>query len=269
MKFGIIGCGNMGGAILNAVAQKGMFAKEDIFPADKSTNIVEKLKTEGFIHAGACNCETAKADVLMLAVKPQMLRDLIDEIKNEIDYAKTIIISIAPGFTIEMLKQLLSADAMIVRAMPNTPAMIGEGMTAVCRSESVGETALKIAMDVFSACGSVEEIREGLIDAVVGVSGSAPAYVFMFIDALADAGVRYGMTKAQALRFAEQAVAGSALYAIRSGTHPAVLRDMVCSPAGTTIDAVATLEKNGLRSCVIEGASTAIEKSARMGGQKH
>lgn len=268
MTLGIIGCGNMGGAILRAVAKKELYNKAEIYPSEKNETICASLKEEGFVHAGCSNAESASCDVLLIAVKPQMLEDTVKGIKDGMDMKKTLIISIAPGFTLAMLDEMFGKDAMTVRAMPNTPALVGRGVTAVCAGKNTGAERFRQAEALFSCCGSVEIIPEKLFDAVVGVSGSAPAYVFMFIDALADAGVRYGMSKAQALRFAEQAVAGSAELAIVTGRHPDDLKDMVCSPAGTTIEAVAVLEKSGLRSAVIEGASAAAEKSAVMGNLK-
>ncbi len=260
--LGVIGCGNMGGAILKALIDQKIFEKENVLPAD--IKVTDFLKGMGF--ESVCdNRKASSADVILLAVKPQMLAGVLAEIKQSIDYNRTLIISIAPGFTLEMLEQMLSTEAHIVRCMPNTPAMVNAGMTAACFNQNVTEQDKADALRILAATGEVETVPEKLIDTVVGISGSAPAYVFMFIEAIADAGVRGGMTKAQALKFATQAVFGSAKLAKDTGTHPAILRDMVCSPGGTTIEAVAVLEKEGFRAAVMDCIKACSEKSAQMG----
>lgn len=266
--LGIIGCGNMGGAILKAVAASGCFEKQNIIVADKNPLTLKKLDEYGLPQKLYTNAEAAACDLLLLAIKPQVLPFVTEEIRGSIDYKKTVIISIAPGYTIEKLKSMLNENARIVRAMPNTPAMVGKGMTAVCIGDNVGDEGAKAALELLGLTGDTEQVPEGLINAVVGVSGSSPAYVFILIDALADAAVRYGMSRPQALHFAAKAVEGSAALALESGLHPGQLKDMVCSPAGTTIEAVAVLEKEGFRNAVIAAASVASEKSAQMGGKK-
>ncbi|MBO2517999.1 MAG: pyrroline-5-carboxylate reductase [Clostridiales bacterium] len=266
--LGIIGCGNMGGAILKAVAASGKYDKQNIYVADRNPDTLKKLESYGLQPKLYTNKEAASCDILLLAVKPQVLPLVTEEIRDSIDYGKTVIISIAPGYTISKLQSMLNSGARIVRAMPNTPAMVGKGMTAVCVGKNVGDEGDADATGLLGLTSDTEKVPEGLIDAVVGVSGSSPAYVFMMIDALADAAVRYGMPRPQALHFAAKAVEGSAALALESGLHPGQLKDMVCSPAGTTIEAVAVLEKEGFRNAVIAAASAASEKSALMGGKK-
>ena len=186
------------------------------------------------------------ADFLVLSVKPHLYKIVIDEIK---DYLKpeTVVITIAAGITLEKLKNMFGKNIKTVRTMPNTPAMAGEGMTAVIPNEFVTENELKEVMEILNSFGKAEIIEEKLIDAVIAVSGSSPAYVYMMIEAMGDAAVAGGMARDKAYKFAAQAVLGSAKMVLETGIHPGELKDMVCSPGGTTIEAVAALEENGFR----------------------
>ena len=176
-----------------------------------------------------------------------------------------ILISLAPGKTIDQLKQNLGNDKRIVRVMPNTPAMIGEGMTGVSvkQGELSGEEMDEIKK-LFDACGKTEFIEERLMDAVVCASGSSPAFVYQFIEALADSAVRYGMPRKQAYVFAAQAVKGAAAMVLETGEHPAVLKDQVCSPAGTTIEGVAALEEYGLRNAVLKASEAVYNRCTKI-----
>lgn len=199
------------------------------------------------------NAECAnRCKYLVLAVKPQFYEEVLKEIRYMVT-PEHVLISLAPGKTIDQLKQNLGNDKRIVRVMPNTPAMIGEGMTGVSvkQGELSGEEMDEIKK-LFDACGKTEFIEERLMDAVVCASGSSPAFVYQFIEALADSAVRYGMPRKQAYVFAAQAVKGAAAMVLETGEHPAVLKDQVCSPAGTTIEGVAALEEYGLRNAVLK-----------------
>ena len=173
-------------------------------------------------------------------------------------------ITIAPGKTLSWLEEQFGKRVKIVRTMPNTPALVGEGMTAACVNQYVTEEEKAYALKILNAFGKVELVPEHLIDAVVAVSGSAPAYVFMFIEAMADAAVAEGMPRAQAYEFAAQAVYGSAKMVLETGKHPGELKDMVCSPAGTTIEAVRVLEERGFRSAVMEAMRACANVSRRL-----
>ena len=175
--------------------------------------------------------------------------------------ADQLVITIAPGKTLSWLEAQFGKKVKIVRTMPNTPALVGEGMTAACVNQYVTEEEKEYALRILSSFGKVELVPEHLIDAVVVVSGSAPAYVFMFIEAMADAAVAEGMPRAQAYAFAAQAVYGSAKMVLETGKHPGELKDMVCSPAGTTIEAVRVLEEKGFRSAVIEAMRACADVS--------
>lgn len=245
-KIGFIGMGNMGHAILKG-ALKEYPAEEMIFCA-KTSETKTKVHAETGVEYTDNNAECAnRCKYLVLAVKPQFYEEVLKEIRYMVT-PEHVLISLAPGKTIDQLKQNLGNDKRIVRVMPNTPAMIGEGMTGVSvkQGELSGEEMDEIKK-LFDACGKTEFIEERLMDAVVCASGSSPAFVYQFIEALADSAVRYGMPRKQAYVFAAQAVKGAAAMVLETGEHPAVLKDQVCSPAGTTIEGVAALEEYGLR----------------------
>ncbi len=264
MKLGFIGTGNMAGAIMGGIIKNEIFKPEEIIGADISGAGRQRAKETYGIHVTDNNKKAAsEAEVLVLSVKPQYYVETIAEIR---DYVREdqIIITIAPGKTLSWLGEQFGKSVKIVRTMPNTPALVGEGMTAACVNEYVTEEERAYALKILSSFGKVEFVPENLIDAVVAVSGSAPAYVFMFIEAMADAAVAEGMPRAQAYQFAAQAVYGSAKMVMETGKHPGELKDMVCSPAGTTIEAVAVLEERGLRSAVIEAMRVCAEVSRTM-----
>ncbi len=263
-QIGFIGCGNMGGAMLRGILKKGLVQPGNIIVSDANSAQLAALASETGVCTTPSNAEAAKAAVLVLAVKPQYYVQVIEEIKGQLS-KDTVVVTVAPGFTLKRLEELLGAGTKLVRTMPNTPAMVGAGVTAACKNGHVTAAEFDHVQTLLNSMGTVEIIPEHLMDAVVGVSGSAPAYVFMFLDALADAGVRAGLPRAQALRFAAQATLGSARLLLESGKHPAELKDMVCSPGGTTIEAVAALEEKGFRAAILAAAQATIEKSKKMG----
>jgi pyrroline-5-carboxylate reductase len=263
MKLGFIGTGNMAGAIMGGIIKEGVFKAEEMIGSDIFAPGREKAKADYGIHVTADNREVVeKSEIIILSIKPQFYADTIAGIKDLVTDDK-IIITIAPGKTLAWLEEQFGKKVKIIRTMPNTPAMVGEGMTAACPNTYVTEDELKYAVSILSAFGQVEVVSERLMDVVVSVSGSAPAYVFLFIEAMADAAVADGMPRPQAYKFAAQTVYGSAKMVMETGKHPGELKDMVCSPAGTTIEAVRVLERNGFRSAVIEAmkACTEISKS--------
>ena len=201
-----------------------------------------------------------KAEVIILSVKPQFYESVINEIKDDIKKDQ-IVITIAPGKTLAWLSEKFGKDIKLVRTMPNTPAMVGEGMTAACPNEHMTEEEIAYVRTLLESFSRVEIVPERLMDVVVSVSGSSPAYVFVMIEAMADAAVSGGMPRAQAYQFAAQAVLGSAKMVLDTGKHPGELKDMVCSPAGTTIEAVRTLEERGFRSAIIEAMKVCEEIS--------
>ncbi|MBQ8526883.1 MAG: pyrroline-5-carboxylate reductase [Lachnospiraceae bacterium] len=264
MKIGFIGLGNMGSAILGGILKQGNVKPEDIIVTDKAQMAVKKAVEMMKVKAASGNTEVAEqADILFLAIKPQIYETVIKEISASVK-KDAVIISIAPGKTIEWIEGLFGGAKKIVRCMPNTPALVGAGCTGVCANRLVTEQEMMQVMMLLNSFGKAHMVPENLMDTVVGVSGSSPAYVFMFIEAMADAAVADGMPRPQAYEFAAQAVYGSAKMVLDSKMHPGALKDMVCSPGGTTIEAVRVLEEKGFRSAVIEAQKACVEKSKNM-----
>ena len=264
MKLGFIGTGNMAGAIMGGIIRRGIIAPEEIIGSDISEAGRERARKEHGIQVTADNRRAAKeSEVLILSVKPQFYAETIAEIRDCIR-EEQLIITIAPGKTLAWLEEQFQKPVKIVRTMPNTPALVGEGMTAACPNRYVTDEEKDYALELLGAFGRVEIVPERLIDAVVAVSGSSPAYVFMFIEAMADAAVSEGMPRLQAYQFAAQAVYGSAKMVMETGKHPGELKDMVCSPAGTTIEAVRVLEERGFRSAVIEAMKACADISRNL-----
>lgn len=263
MKIGFIGAGNMALAMVSGILESGVCKKEDIYVCDVSPAAVDKALSFG-VNVAKQNTELVnKTDYIFLTVKPMYYEAVIGEIRDSADDTKTII-TVTPGKTHEWLLSAFLKDIPIVRTMPNTPAMVGEGMTAVCPNKLVKEDKLNAVLCILRSFGKAEIITENLFDAVTAVSGSSPAYVFMFIEAMADAAVKEGMTRSTAYSFAAQAVLGSAKMVLETGMHPGELKDMVCSPGGTTIEAVNTLKQNGFEGNVIEAMKACAEKSRKM-----
>lgn len=264
MRLGFVGCGNMAGAMISGIIQNGVAAKEDIIASVLSDASKERVEKELGIAVTKRNIEVAQnCDVLFLAVKPQFYEEVIKEIAGVIKQEQ-IVITVAPGKSLEWLAGLFGTDKKIVRTMPNTPALVGEGITAACYNKNVTEADLAVVRQLLESFGMCEYVPEHLMDVVVSVSGSSPAYVFLFIEAMADGAVADGMSRAQAYKFAAQAVLGSAKMVLETGKHPGELKDMVCSPGGTTIEAVRVLEEKGLRSSVIEGMKACVAKAKGM-----
>lgn len=264
MRIGFIGCGNMASAIIKGVIETGMYQPEEIIAADHFEGARERAEKEFGIRISADNKEVVReAEIIVLAVKPFHFQEVVPEIAEEVT-ADKLVISIAAGQTISNIEHLFQKPISLVRTMPNTPALVGEGAAGLCRNENVTDEQMDIAVNIFSSFGIAEVVPESMMDAVIGVSGSSPAYVFMFIEAMADAAVADGMPRTQAYRFAAQSVLGSAKMVLETGKHPGELKDMVCSPAGTTIEAVRVLEEKGLRSAVMEAQMACVEKARNM-----
>ncbi len=263
MKLGVIGCGNMGSAIVKGILKKGIFAPGDMILTDKNNELLNSLKEELKTETEAENADVAKkADVILLAVKPQFVDSVLADIKDSLD-DKKLILSIVAGKSVAYLTERLG-DVKIVRAMPNTPALVLCGATGVTFSEKVTDDDKKIAMDIFESFSVVKEVPENLMNTVTGLSGSSPAYVFMFIEAMADAAVADGMPRDAAYEMAAATVMGSAKLMLETGKHPGELKDMVCSPGGTTIEAVRVLEEKGFRSAVIECMKACVKKAGEL-----
>lgn len=258
-KIGIIGIGNMGGAILKGLLR--VYHKEDIIFTAPDKEACSRVTEETGVAFAASNVSCAgQAKYVILAVKPQNQDQVISDIR-EVLTAGHVVISIAPGISIRQLEDKFGDGIRVVRAMPNTPALVGEGMTGVCYDPAAfsREEIEKVA-SIFNSFGKMRIVEERLMNAVVCVSGSSPAYVYLFIEALADSAVKYGLARADAYEMAAQAVLGSAKMVLETGEHPGVLKDKVCSPGGTTIAGIAALEEAGLRSAVIKANDACYRK---------
>lgn len=261
VNIGFIGAGNMAQAIIGGILKSKIADKSDIIASDVESKALARVKEKYGIRVTSDNREVALADILFLAVKPIYYKPVIDEIKDVAVKDSQVIVTIAAGKSIKWVEETFESKRKIVRTMPNTPALVGEGITAACPNENVTKEELDSVVNLLKSFGRAEVVEERMMDAVVAVSGSSPAYVFMFIEAMADASVAEGMPRAQAYQFAAQSVLGSAKMVLETGMHPAELKDMVCSPAGTTIEAVRILEKTGFRSSVMECMKACADKS--------
>lgn len=264
MRIGFIGTGNMASAIMGGIISHGLAKADEVMGADVFAQSREKVEKQFGIKTTEDNLEVVrKSDIVFLSVKPQFYQEVISQIAGEVR-DEQIIITIAPGKTLSWLSDQFGKKVKIVRLMPNTPAMVGAGMTAATPNEFITEEEKEKVLTLLRSFGEVEVVPEKLMDTVTAVSGSSPAYVYMFIEAMADAAVSGGMARPQAYKFAAQAVLGSAKMVLDTGKHPGELKDMVCSPAGTTIEAVRVLEERGMRSAVFEAMKVVEEISGRM-----
>lgn len=263
-KIGFIGCGNMGKAMLGALVKSNDINNDNIIVSTKSENSAKRINKEFGVQTTVVNTEVAKkSNVLFLAVKPYFFKEVIEEIKDIVS-DDTIIISIAAGITIAQIEELFGKKVKVVRTMPNTPALVGEGMSAVCPNQNITSDELEYVGKLYNSFGKYEILEEKDFHAFIALCGSSPAYVFMFIEALADGAVKNGMPRDKAYKFAAQSVLGSAKMVLESKKHPGELKDMVCSPGGTTIEAVAVLEDTNMRASIIKAVNAAVEKSKSM-----
>ncbi len=261
MKIGFIGCGNMATSIIKGIIRKQIIDAENIIASAKTKATLDRVQKELGVKVSTDNLEvTENSDILVLAVKPQYYPEVIAQIKDVVR-KEQIVISIAPGKTLDWSQEQFGGSVRLVRTMPNTPALVGEGMTGACRNEYVTDEDYATVLQILGSFGEVETIPENLMDVCVSVSGSSPAYIYILIEAMADGAVADGMPRAQAYKFAAQSVLGSAKMVLETGKHPGELKDQVCSPGGTTIEAVRVLEEKGFRSSVIEAMKACVRKA--------
>lgn len=258
----IIGAGNIGRALIG-----GLLKGDDLDPSRiRATRRDPSSLAELFptIHSGSDNvAAVADATIVVLAVKPQNASAVVEEIRGHVA-PDALIVSVLAGITTDSLRRAFDQDLAVVRAMPNTPMIVDEGATAIASGQLAGEAHVALARRIFEAVGKVEEVPEYLMDAVTGLSGSGPAYVYMFVEALTDAGVKQGIPRPIAFRLAAQTIFGAAKLVIESGKHPAILKDEVTTPGGTAIAAVAELESHGLRTMLINAVATATARSKEL-----
>ena len=263
-RIGFVGCGNMGKAMLQGIVESNIIKKENIIVSTKSNESKNDIERIFNVRTTLDNKEVVKnSNIIFFAVKPNMYKFVMEEVKEYID-KDDIIISIAAGISIKNIEDFLSKDNKIIRTMPNTPALVGEGMTAICPNHMIEKEELEICERIFKTFGKYEFIEEKDFDAFIALCGSSPAYVFMFIEAMADAGVKLGIPRNKAYKMAEQSILGSAKMALETGIHPGKLKDMVCSPGGTTIEAVIELENQGFRNSIIRAMEKCAKKSKEM-----
>lgn len=264
-KIGFIGTGVMGTAMIKGIIGAGIVNASDIYVFDLDKQKLQTLKAESGVNVEGDSLElTNKCDYVILAVKPNVVKIVLAEIKDVFSDDK-LLISIAAGIPLKTYKSVLGENKKVIRALPNTPAVIGEGMTLISYDQCVKNDDIVDAMSILGALGKVEHMDEKLMSEVVALTSSSPAYIFMLIEAMADAAVLSGIPRQTAYRLASQAVSGSAKMVAETGKHPGELKDQVCSPAGTTIEAVAALEKNGFRNSIIEAMNECTKRARELG----
>ena len=264
-RVAFLGAGNMGEALIKGLTHAGLVPAGSITASDPRSEHLAEIARRYGIRAVADNAELVKsADVIILAVKPQIMSAVLKEVSSAVDEGK-LLISIAAGVATKKLREQLGRPVRLIRVMPNTPALVLEGVTAIARAEGLEPGDLEAAQELFAAVGKVVVLEEGAMDAVTGLSGSGPAYVAMTIEALADGGVKMGLDRAIAMTLAAQTVLGSARLVLDTGVHPGQLKDMVSSPGGTTIAGIAALEDGGLRRAFIQAVERATLRSRELG----
>ena len=260
MKYGFIGCGNMGGAIAKALCA----TTKEILVSDPNPLVND------FVAQTGCRCGTneevaSNCERVVLAVKPQMMASVITPISHILREKKPIIITIAAGIEIASIEQMIGVTLPIIRLMPNTPVAVGKGMIVYCHNAYVSEEILDDFLMDMRYAGRLDAIPEKLIDAASALSGSGPAYLYMFLEAMADGAVACGLPRAKAMEYAAATMEGAAIMYLSTGKHPGELKDAVCSPAGSTIVGVQQLEEHGFRGAVIDCITAAYHKNKELG----
>lgn len=266
--IGFIGLGNMGGAILQGILSSNAVSASQFYVYDINPEIGDSLKGQYDINfVGSAKDVARESDIVFIAVKPNDVSNVLSEIQKELKKT-TVVVSIAAGITIKMIEAIIGYEQKVIRVMPNTPALVNSAMCSITPNTEVAPEELLTVRALLNCIGLTEVLPEYQIHAATGVGGSAPAFVFMFIEALADAAVKGGMTRKQAYKYAAQTVMGSAKLMLDTNKHPGELKDIVCSPSGTTIEGVQTLEEKGFRAAVIDAVEACINRSKQLAGEK-
>lgn len=263
--IGFLGSGKMATAMAGGIVQGGVTKADCVFATDLHSAALEQFCQQ----TGGTGCSSpaevlSKAQVIILAVKPHQIAGLLEELAPKLQ-PEHLLISIAAGVTLGQLQQHSGQHPKLVRVMPNTPALVGSGASGWCKSEGCSSDDAQLVGQLLSSFGVAYEVPEVQLDAVTGVSGSGPAYVFQFIEALSDGGVRAGLPRDVATQLAAQTVMGAAQMVLETGQHPGVLKDAVTSPGGTTITGIQALEQGGLRAAVMNAVVAATERSQQLG----
>jgi pyrroline-5-carboxylate reductase len=260
-NVGFIGCGKMAQAMIEGMIRSNSVQPEAIMASAMTDETLRSVKERYGISVSKSNLEVAAhADLLILSIKPNIHGAVLKEIAEVVDEQK-VIITIAAGISLEYIESFFPTKRKVVRAMPNTPSLVGEGMSAICHNQLVNLEDLEKVLLLFNSFGKTEVLDEALMDSIPAISGSSPAYVYMFIEALADGGVKQGIPRKQAYKLAAQAVLGAAKMVLETSIHPGELKDNVCTPGGATIEAVAALEREGFRSAILTAMDQCTEKS--------
>ena len=265
MKLGVIGCGKMGTALVGGAIRSGAVAAADVTGVDPYPAAREQFsKVTGAATADGIS-GLADCGVILLCTKPHDAGAALKSLADAVGCNPVLVISIAAALTLDFLGNASDGDFRVVRAMPNTPALVGKGAAAFCLGPGATQADAEVARNLLGSVGLAVEVPERLMDAVTGLSGSGPAYVYLMIEAMADGGVQAGLPRADALRLAAQTVLGAATMVVETGEHPAVLKDMVTSPGGTTIAGIAELERHGLRSALMQAVQAATRRAKELG----
>jgi pyrroline-5-carboxylate reductase len=263
-SIGFVGAGNMAEAMIRGLLRGDVFKPKQVTASAPRQERQRELAEKYGIHATGDNREAARQSIVVLSVKPQILSRVLDEIAETVS-AESLVISIAAGVPVAAIQSRLRPATRVVRAMPNTPALVDAGATAIARGEHARESDLEDAKRIFDAVGVTVVLDESLLDAVTGLSGSGPAYVFLILEALSDAGVKVGLSRRTAQLLAAQTLLGSAKLLIETNEHPGRLKDMVTSPGGTAITGLHTLEHGGLRTTLMNAVEAATRRSRELG----
>ncbi len=265
LTVGFIGGGNMGEALIKGLLGASLVPASAIHATDVRLERLKELDRLYGIQVSSSNADLVRhSDIVILAVKPQIMDSVLKEIAPAVT-RKKLLISVAAGVSTAKIRTVLHKDARLIRVMPNTPALVLEGVTAIAKADNLEPDDLDTAGEIFSAVGRVVVLDEVLMDAVTGLSGSGPAYVAVVIESLADGGVRMGLDRITAMTLATQTVLGAAKLLLETGLHPGALKDMVSSPGGTSIAGIAALEEGGIRTTFIKAVERATERSRELG----
>jgi pyrroline-5-carboxylate reductase len=265
-RWGFIGSGKMATALIQGMIRAGVVTPGDVVASDPYATAREELAARSGVAVTASNAEVAKrSDVLVLAVKPQGMAGVLEELSPVVT-GSHLVLSIAAGVSLATLQSGIGPDARLVRVMPNTPALVGEGAAGYCLGPNTIPGDDAIVRRCLEAVGRALAVPESLIDAVTGLSGSGPAFVYILIEALADGGVRVGLPRETAVTLAAQTVLGAARMVLETGMHPGVLKDQVTSPGGTTIAGLHALERGGLRGTMIDAVEAATRRAKELSG---
>lgn len=263
-KIAFIGCGNIASAMIKGIVRSGVLKADHLMASDKNENKLTSIKNELNINTTTDNIEAAQwGDIIFLCVEPKMSKIVIEEIKNTIDQSK-IVVSVAAGINLSDLTEWFNNEARIVRIMPNIPILVGEGLTMICETDNVDEQEMAYLKDIITSFGKAEVLNEKYMNAFIALASSSPAFIYIMIEAMADAAVAMGLHRDMSYKIVAQAVYGSAKMVLDTGKHPGELKDMVCSPAGTTIDAIASLEETGFRHSILKALKVGEEKCNRI-----